>query len=329
MSDELSTLGIEQDTGQVIVRRRETFLLSVIAHLLVIILFITKPELFRPSPRQFVLPKPEQDVTMLYQPPPAEKIVAPVPEPKPPEPSEPREPIPPREPNQERPVFPRLPNQSPAPAREPPGLGGDRENLRAQRLPPIGLPSFPEGPAPKASGKGPEMEPVRPPEPLPSQAQLQLPAITSPGRGTESILRGLAQQRASGGQGVMGGFDETGPGDSNFSLPGPQLLSDPMGVDFHPYLLRVYLIVRRNWYSVIPEIARLGRQGKVALQFSISKNGAVPDLLLVSGSGTESMDTAALASIRLSNPFPPLPAEFPGNDIRLQFVYLYNLPWNY
>src|SRR3990172_8834508 len=117
MSDELSTLGIEQETGQISARRRETFLLSVIAHQLVIILFITKPELFRPSPRQFVLPKPEQDVTMLYQPPPAEKIVAPVPEPKPPDT---REPIPPREPNQERLAVPKLPNRSPAPAREPP-----------------------------------------------------------------------------------------------------------------------------------------------------------------------------------------------------------------
>jgi protein TonB len=99
-----------------------------------------------------------------------------------------------------------------------------------------------------------------------------------------------------------------------------------MGVDFHPYLLRVYLIVRRNWYSVIPEIARLGKQGRVALEFSIERNGRVPDLVLRVGSGTDSLDSAAMASIRLSNPFPALPAEFPGEDIRLRFVYLYNIP---
>ena len=322
MSDEFSNMVLEPDKEQTSGRRRETFLLSVILHMAVIILFLTHPELFRPSPRQFAVPEPKRDVTLLYQPPPPRKLVAPVPKPQP------KEPIPPNQPNMERPSFPRLATRSPIP-KDPPGLGANKQAPRAQQLPPIGLPDFPEEPAPESSGKKPALESVRPSERPPSQAQLQLPPTTSPGRGTESILRGLAQQRASGGKGVAGGFDEAGPGDSNFSLPGPQLLSDPMGVDFNPYLLRVYLIVRRNWYSVIPEIARLGRQGKVALQFSISKNGAVPDLVLVSGSGTESMDTAALSSIRLSNPFPPLPAEFPGNDIRLQFVYLYNLPWNY
>ncbi|MBI4463230.1 MAG: TonB family protein [Acidobacteria bacterium] len=229
-------------------------------------------------------------------------------------------------------MVPRLPQLSPArpsPPKEPPGLGRSKEDLLAEQLPPIGLPDFPKGAAPEGSGQKPALEPVRPTETPPSQAQLQLPSIASPGRGTDDILRGLARRRAEGGQGVTGGFEDASPGDSNFSIPGPTLLTDPMGVDFHPYLLRVYLIVRRNWYSVIPEIARLGKQGKVALQFSVLKNGVVPDLVLVSGSGTDSLDIAALASIRLSNPFPPLPAEFPGDNIRLQFVYLYNLPWNY
>jgi TonB family protein len=84
--------------------------------------------------------------------------------------------------------------------------------------------------------------------------------------------------------------------------------------------------VRRNWYSVIPEIARLGRQGRVALEFSILRDGGVPDLTLRVSSGTDSLDTAALSSIRLSSPFPALPPEFPGADIRLRFVYLYNIP---
>jgi TonB family protein len=136
----------------------------------------------------------------------------------------------------------------------------------------------------------------------------------------------MARQHASGqGNAGTGGYVEPDPGNPNFNMPGPQILSDTMGVDFDPYLLRVYLIVRRNWYSVIPEIARLGRQGRVALQFSIRRDGAVPDVVLTSGSGTDSMDSAALSSIRLSNPFPPLPAEFPGGEIRLRFVYFYNI----
>ena len=41
-------------------------------------------------------------------------------------------------------------------------------------------------------------------------------------------------------------------------------LSDPMGVDFKPYLIRILTAVRRNWFAVIPESARLGRAARSA-----------------------------------------------------------------
>ena len=201
----------------------------------------------------------------------------------------------------------------------------------ARGAPPIGLPDFRET-LPEPPKQRPALEPVRPPEPprSPSQAKLLLPTIAPPSRGTDALLQGMAKEHAAGGgPGIDSGVQEFDPNSPEFSMPGPQILSDTMGVDFNPYLLRIYLLVRRNWYSVIPEIARLGKQGRVVLQFSILRNGAVPDLTLTLGSGTESLDTAALASIRLSNPFPALPQEFPGNDIRLRFTYLYNLPIHY
>ena len=39
-----------------------------------------------------------------------------------------------------------------------------------------------------------------------------------------------------------------------------QLLSDPTGVDFKPYLIQVLAKVRRNWLAVIPQSARNGRR---------------------------------------------------------------------
>jgi outer membrane biosynthesis protein TonB len=48
-------------------------------------------------------------------------------------------------------------------------------------------------------------------------------------------------------------------------------------------------------------------------------------LVIANSSGTQSLDRAAVAGISASNPFPPLPAEFPGSDVRLQFVFLYNV----
>ncbi len=107
-----------------------------------------------------------------------------------------------------------------------------------------------------------------------------------------------------------------------------ELLSDPMGVDFKPYLIQILSAVRRNWHAVIPESAKLGRRGMVLIQFAINRDGSVPKLVIVSPSGTEALDRAAVAGISASNPFPPLPAEYRGLQVRLQFTFLYNMPRN-
>jgi len=110
------------------------------------------------------------------------------------------------------------------------------------------------------------------------------------------------------------------------NLVTPQLLSDPHGVNFRPYLIQVLLAVKKNWLAVIPESARMGRRGYVTLQFIIDRNGSVPKLVIASASGTEAFDRAAVAGVSASNPFPPLPSEFPGNEIRVQLGFTYNEP---
>ena len=316
-------------------RRRETFLLSVIIHLALVLLVLVFPNLFRSAIQTVgVDPLRNKDVTLLYQPPELPKVKVP---PKTQVLSDANRkaqpgvesPPPPPPPLRYQPPAPPAPTESPR-------LGD--QNKLARQLPPIGLPEFPEpskeAPKPKPAPK-PTLEPISPREsgPLSPQAQLTLPELAAPGRGTDAILRGLAKGSASGGggggQGGRGAVSEFDPQNPNLNLPGPQILSDTMGVDFNPYLLRILSLVRRNWYSVIPEIARLGKQGRVVLEFSILRNGNVPDLILRGSSGTESLDQAALSSIHLSAPFPPLPPEFPGQDIRLRFIYLYNMKVDY
>jgi TonB family protein len=104
-----------------------------------------------------------------------------------------------------------------------------------------------------------------------------------------------------------------------------ELLSDPMGADFWPYLVKVLSAVRRNWFAVIPESARFGRAGRTVIQFAINKDGNVPKLVIATPSGTEALDRAAVAGISASNPFPPLPVEYKGSQVRLQFVFKYNV----
>ena len=116
-----------------------------------------------------------------------------------------------------------------------------------------------------------------------------------------------------------------GPGGRGQVGNGLQILTDTEGVDFQPYLQRVLQAVRTNWYAVMPEMAYLGRKGRVIIIFKIVRNGSVPGLLLESPSGTQSFDQAASAAINASNPFPPLPSEFHGPEITLRFSFYYNI----
>jgi len=151
-----------------------------------------------------------------------------------------------------------------------------------------------------------------------------------------SIEDAARQMARGGGGGLVVGDLGDGIGGLGAALNNPgaplrqssnlELLSDPMGVDFRPYLIRILSTVRRNWLAVIPQSARMGRRGKVQIQFAIDKDGSVPKLVIALPSGTEALDRAAVAGVSASNPFPPLPDEFKGRQVRLQFTFLYNVP---
>ena len=131
-------------------------------------------------------------------------------------------------------------------------------------------------------------------------------------------------RRPGDGGGAPGG----GGSDDNYVGAGVQMLTPNEGVDFTNYLDRVLASVRRNWYAVIPESARMGEKGRVVLQFRILRDGNVPlsepNLLL--SSTKEPLDRAAMSSIRASSPFEQLPPAFSGPYIELRFIFLYNLP---
>jgi TonB family protein len=115
------------------------------------------------------------------------------------------------------------------------------------------------------------------------------------------------------------------PGKMGSSL---QLKSDPQGVDFRPYLVKVLAAVRRNWFAIYPESAKLGSRGRVTLEFSIDRSGGIPKLRISSPSGVQALDRAAVAAMSASTPLPSLPSEFHGDRIILQMVFAYNMPTN-
>jgi len=142
-------------------------------------------------------------------------------------------------------------------------------------------------------------------------------------------------QTAPGGGGTivgdLGDSSSVNPNAMRSASPGEvksnlQLLSDPKGVDFKPYMIQVLTAVRRNWLAILPQSARLGQRGRVIVQFAIDRSGGVPKVVIAEGAGTDAFDRAAVAAISASVPLPPLPKDFTGDRISLQFAFSYNMP---
>lgn len=231
-----------------------------------------------------------------------------------------------------------LPAPVPAPPLpEPPKMEAPSQMAQLPQAPPIGAPDVPP-PQIELSEK-PKLAFERPGSTsgvsqAPTGSLARKPVVAAPTQSVQEAGRALARGHSGGGL-VVGdilGEGVGGLGDGLNLPPSPgrnasslELLSDPMGVDLRPYLVRVLSAVRTNWMAVIPESVRYGRRGRVVLQFAIAKDGAVPKLVIVMPSGTEALDRAAVAGISASNPFPPLPAEYRGNQLRLQLNFSYNI----
>jgi TonB family protein len=78
--------------------------------------------------------------------------------------------------------------------------------------------------------------------------------------------------------------------------------------------------VKYHWCKLIPESDEM-KQGKLAIEFAISKEGRVANMCLVAISGDVALDRAAWNGITSSNPFPPLPTDFTGPYLALRFRF--------
>jgi TonB family protein len=103
------------------------------------------------------------------------------------------------------------------------------------------------------------------------------------------------------------------------------LSSLPEGVKLEPYMGKVYYSIRRNLFSNLPESATSGEHGVVVVRLHIQKDGSLPDkfMTIVSSSGKEDMDSAALGAIRSAAPFGRLPEAFLVPNLDLLFTFYF------
>lgn len=212
-------------------------------------------------------------------------------------------------------------------ATPPPGAPGITGPRAAQPSP-----QMPQAPLAQPAQPGQQQAGQRPQFDSNQQAQLRMPAqpkndfskyagTMSAGSAIQQAMQGAATNRGGSGEGGDFGL---GTGAHGRQLGALEILSDTQGVDFGPYLQRIVQEVREHWYEVIPESVKMGKKGKLAIEFVITKDGSVADMRRTLTSGDDALDTAAWSSIVGSNPFPPLPSEFTGPYLALRFRFYYN-----
>jgi TonB family protein len=118
-----------------------------------------------------------------------------------------------------------------------------------------------------------------------------------------------------------------GQPDPSSAPPTGVLDFDAKDFEWGPYAQRIYLIIKRNWFSLLrTQQMAPGMRGRTRLNFRIQRDGQVLQLQILDRSEWEILDRAAQGSVELSDPLPPLPEEYPRQDVGVTFTYYYNMP---
>lgn len=107
---------------------------------------------------------------------------------------------------------------------------------------------------------------------------------------------------------------------------GIEILSDPLGVDFRPYLVALKGAVQKHWYPLIPESAMPPemKSGKTVIKFSVMRDGRLSDIKVEQSSGDVALDRAAYGALVYSSPLAQLPASFAGDTLVIRASFVYN-----
>jgi len=181
------------------------------------------------------------------------------------------------------------------------------------------------------TAQAPVPEVQKPPQ---TTAQLQAPApaapkkspfaIASPGTSVSDAIHSVANSHGAGSTDFGGGEYGSGVRPKVDTRGGMEILSDTMGVDFGPYMKRLRYAVQKSWEPPESAMPPIMRKGVVVIEFSITKDGRVTGMKLVSGSGDVSLDRAAWAAITGAIPLPNLPKDFAGDYLTVRGLFYYN-----
>ncbi|MBQ8886766.1 MAG: TonB family protein [Candidatus Gastranaerophilales bacterium] len=135
----------------------------------------------------------------------------------------------------------------------------------------------------------------------------------SAGSGTSAGGGGRFSNSYGGGRANLG---NPGPGNPN-GAPGIDAIKEP---DFGPYMKELQRRIKMNW-----DPPKGNESKRVVLLFSIARDGRLLNVKVHRSSGLQAADNAAIEAVKLTAPFRPLPPEFKGQSVDIQFTFDYNV----
>lgn len=147
----------------------------------------------------------------------------------------------------------------------------------------------------------------------------------SPNPSLAPVGNGSGNKLASGsgvgkGTGTGSGYG-TGAGGGNpgggGGRPGIDAIKEP---DFGPYMRELQRKIKMNW-----DPPKGNESKRVVLLFKIAKDGRLLSCSVYKSSGLQNADNAAINAVKLAAPFRPLPPEYKGANIDIQFTFDYNV----
>ncbi|HEK85085.1 MAG: TonB family protein [Candidatus Saccharicenans sp.] len=92
--------------------------------------------------------------------------------------------------------------------------------------------------------------------------------------------------------------------------------------DIKPWAEKVVNLIQAKW--ILPEMALMPENKNVGLIIRVDRDGQLLSLEINSSTSSDLLDEAAVAAVKLSAPFPPLPADFPGKSLEFYLVFTYH-----
>ncbi len=180
-------------------------------------------------------------------------------------------------------------------------------------IPQIAQPTAPVTSAPKTGASGSSSGGSGSSSPSPSFSPTTSGRTGAGGTGTGAGGGGRFSNGTGSGTGNVG---NPGPGNPK-GAPGIDAIKEP---DFGPYMKELQRRIKMNW-----DPPKGNESKRVILLFSIARDGRLLNVKVHRSSGLQAADNAAINAVKLTAPFRPLPAEFRGDSVDIQFTFDYNV----